>query len=91
MTKNAPLMSDPSHRLTRGLIFLAILSATLLSVFPDMPASAASQAKKNQDTIFLIDASSSMLDIFDDVKGAIVDYVRQSQPGDNVVLITFRE
>ena len=89
MTKNAPLMSGPSHRLMHGLIFLAILSATLLTVFPDRPASAASQAKKSQDTIFLIDASSSMLDIFDDVKGAILDYVRESQPGDNVVLISF--
>jgi hypothetical protein len=73
----------------RGPIFLAILSASFLFIFSVRPASAASQAKKNQDTIFLIDTSSSMLDIFDDVKGAILDYVHDAQPGDNVVLISF--
>jgi len=86
-----PLTSGPLRRPRRALaIFLMLFAAILLSA-TSSHASAESRAEKNQDTVFIVDVSSSMREIFDDVKKAMVDYIAQAKPGDNVVLVTFGE
>jgi hypothetical protein len=89
--KSVSPMSDPPHRQKKRHIVAAVISFIFLVAFVSPPAICSSRAEKNQDIVFLVDTSSSMLDIFDDVRQAILDYVLDVRPGDNVVVITFGE
>jgi len=71
--------------------FLALTASLFFVVLLSQGVFAATRTEKNQDIVFLVDTSSSMRDIFDGVKKSIRDYVRQGQPGDNVVIISFAE
>ncbi len=88
-------MSRARRRRGRALAAVSMVLLLLGGVFFPRPAKAASEAaskaETNQDIIFLVDISSSIRGIFDDVKRAILEYARQTRPGDNVVLITFGE
>ncbi len=75
----------------RLLFALAIVFFFLPAVFAGRPAMASDRTEKNHDIVFLVDTSSSMQSIFHDVKHAILEYVHEGQPGDNVVLISFGE
>ena len=91
MIETGPPVSGLPCRRKRPLIITAILSTLILAAVFSQPAMASSRAEKNQDTVFLVDISSSMRDTFDDVKSAILDYVRQAHLGDNITLISFGE
>ncbi|GAB4344773.1 MAG: hypothetical protein Kow0099_24450 [Candidatus Abyssubacteria bacterium] len=42
-----------------------------------------------QSVVFVIDVSTSMLDILDDLKTALKQYVKESNPGDSIAIVTF--
>ena len=90
----AEIRSDMSGsiRPSRHLFIIAIvLCASIFSSLAPLLAEASSRAEKNQDIVFLVDISSSMSDMFGDVKAAILEYIGQTKPGDNVILISFGE
>jgi hypothetical protein len=73
------------------LIFACALSALSIAL-STVQAGAEPEGKGlRQDIVFLLDTSSSMRNMFEDVRQAILDYARQAQVGDTIILITFGE
>lgn len=76
----------------QAVFLLRIILALLIFLWrPAENAVASSRASMNQDIVFLIDISSSMQHIFTEIRQSVLEYVRGTQLGDTVILITFGE